>query len=74
MAGDLTVANLNGVPPVQLATDEIVQADGSHIKNQITGWADVDFTVPSVAVGSFGITGATDVGGGIYSSSNLIIF
>lgn len=57
MAGNITVANLNGVPPVQLATDEIVQADGSHIKNQCTAWVSFDgTTTPPTINDSFNVS------------------
>ena len=60
MAGDLTVANLNGVPPVQLSTDEIVQADGSHIKNQCTAWVIIDTTAtPPTILDSFNVSDVT---------------
>lgn len=73
MAGDVTVGNinantLNGVAPVKLSGDEIVQRDGEHIKNQCTAWADIDFTTtpPTIATGSFGVYDAVTAGGGYW--------
>lgn len=68
MAGDLTVGNLNGVPPVQLSTDEIVQADGSHIKNQVNAWVTFNgSTTPPTIIDSFNIDDVVRTSTGQYT-------